>query len=244
MTTLKQTLFWVSLVFATISQAKEVVLTTQDDFKLKAEYFSPEKSQKKGVLLLHQCNLNRSMYDDLGAKLARRGIHALSLDFRSYGGSIDEATDPVNIRKNPKAKRREIYQAIRMHWPNDTLDAYNFLKDKVGTDGKIGVVGASCGGAQGLTLALENNISAISFFSSYLEDKDIQTYQGCITKIPAFIIAAEKDGVFSNAQKLFEEAEHVDTKFTAYKGDGHGYPLFSQDPTLTNVIVEWFDTQL
>jgi hypothetical protein len=42
-------------------------------------------------------------------------------------------------------------------------------------------------------------------------------------------------------QKTFEEAEHADTKFVAYKGDG---PLLSQDPSLTNVIVEWFDTQL
>ena len=85
---------------ATASQATELTLTTDQGFELKVDYYKPEKPEERAVLLLHQCNINRTMYNDIGRDLSLRGMHALSLDFRGFGESIDEDTDIKKYGRN------------------------------------------------------------------------------------------------------------------------------------------------
>ena len=63
-----------------------VDLAATDGTKLKATFFSAGKPGP-GVLLLHQCNLQRKGWDDLAAQLATAGISVLTLDYRGYGES-------------------------------------------------------------------------------------------------------------------------------------------------------------
>lgn len=71
------------LSITTEIDAKELTLTTKDKFTLYADYFAPAKPDTKGVLMLHQCNGEHSMYQAIGKRLANKGVHALSLDFRA-----------------------------------------------------------------------------------------------------------------------------------------------------------------
>src|SRR5918997_783355 len=57
-------------------QARHVDIRTPDGTILKASYFSPGKPGP-GVLLLHQCRLDRHAWDRLDADLARPGMHVL-----------------------------------------------------------------------------------------------------------------------------------------------------------------------
>src|ERR1700746_1858115 len=58
-----------------------VDLTAADGTKLKATYFAAAKPGP-GVLLLHQCNRQRKVWDGLAQQLAAVGINVLTLDYR------------------------------------------------------------------------------------------------------------------------------------------------------------------
>ena len=85
--------------FTLTSNADELTLTTEKGFELKASYYQSHKTSNRAVLLLHQCNYNRTMYNDIGKELAKQGIHALSLDFRGFGESTNEEFNVVGKRK-------------------------------------------------------------------------------------------------------------------------------------------------
>ncbi|HBY87916.1 MAG TPA: alpha/beta hydrolase [Colwellia sp.] len=243
------TLSFASLLFTANSFAAEITLTTPDNFALKADYYpsknNTQSADNRAVLMLHQCNYNRTMYDNIGEQLAQQSIHALSLDFRGFGQSINSEFNVAEVRKLPQAERREAWSNMSSHWPKDVQLAFDYLKGKVGDNGKIGIIGASCGGSQAITLAEKENISAISFFSSSQGDDNIARYGKTLVDTPTLIIASEDDGrTYTSAQQLFSTANHPDSKMISYKGNMHGYPLLDSDNALENIIVTWFASEL
>ena len=239
----------VSLLATINCFAAEITLTTPDDFSLKADYYqgvnTEKSSNNRAVLMLHQCNYNRSMYDTMGQQFSEQGIHALSLDFRGFGESINAEFNVEKLSKLPQEERRKQWQIMSKNWPSDVKIAYDYLRSKITKEGSIGVIGASCGGSQAITLAEKEAVAAISFFSSGQRDENIARYKSSLAKKPTLIIAAEGDGrTFTSAQQLFTTAKHPKTKMISFKGSDHGYPLFDVDKHLNNTIVNWFDTQL
>jgi len=242
-----------SLLISVTAFATEVTLTTADNFPLKADYYQaknkPQNKANRAVLMLHQCNYNRSMYNNIGELLAQRGVHALSLDFRGFGESVSEEYSVAKVRQLPQEQRRVAWTDMSAHWPADVQLAFDYLHGKVTKGGevaiKIGIIGASCGGSQAITLAEKEEISVISFFSSSQNDKNIARYTKTLAEKPSLIIASEGDGrTFTSAQQLFTTAKHSNSKMISYKGSMHGYPLLDRDKNLAENIVEWFDNNL
>ncbi|KZN64972.1 alpha/beta hydrolase [Pseudoalteromonas luteoviolacea] len=230
---------------ASTSAHANIQLTAKDGFAIKGEYFSSPSTSKGAVLMLHQCNYNQSMYNRIGKLLANNHIHALSIDFRGFGESKSVKYDVSNMSTLSTERRRKVWQDMSAHWPSDVQIAYDFLRKKVGAQGKIGVIGASCGGSQAIELGINNQIAAISFFSSAQSEKNIKKYTASLSNTPTLIIAADEDGrTYTSAQSLFIEAQHRNSKFLAYKGKEHGYPLLDKDSNLTDAIVTWFSHQI
>ena len=233
------------LALAGSSQANELTLTTNKGFELAASYYQSNKTSDRAVLLLHQCNYNRTMYNDIGQQLSDKGIHALSLDFRGYGDSAKGKFTPETFEALSDEETNTAWKAMVSYWPSDVQLAYNYLKTKLSGKGKIAVVGASCGGSQAITLAEKNPISAIGFFSSGQGEKNIVRYKDTLADKPTLIIASEKDTTtYESAQKLFTTSTNKRSKFIAYKGTEHGYPLLASDTMLGSYIVSWLDNQL
>jgi len=226
------------------SQATDITLTTKDNFELKTSFYQAKTTDNRAVLLLHQCNYNRTMYNNIGQQLANKGIHALSLDFRGFGESINDKFDVKKVQKLPENKRRSAWQKMATNWPSDVQQAHDFLKNKL-TGGIVGVIGASCGGGQAITLAEANPVTAISFFSSGQNEENINRYKASLANKPTFIIAAEDDTfTYNSAKQLFTETKNINSKLVAYKGSDHGFPLLDKDTQLANSLVNWFDKQL
>src|SRR5215470_14689175 len=76
-------------------------LTASDGIKLKATYFSADKPGP-GVLLLHQCNRQRKVWDELGQQLAAAGINVLTMDYRGYGESEGPRFDALPAEEVPR----------------------------------------------------------------------------------------------------------------------------------------------
>lgn len=233
------------LAMSLSAHAADITLKAKDGFALKADYYKSEKQSKRAVLMLHQCNYNRSMYNDIGQKLADKGIHALSLDFRGYGESVNAEFSFEKIQDLPREKRREEWRKMARNWPTDVQQAYDYLVKKVSDKGSVGVIGASCGGSQAITLAENNPIKTISFFSSGQREQNIERYKKQLADKATLIIAAQEDGnTFVSAQKLFETTTNTDSRLISYKGAEHGYPLLDSDQNLADTIAAWFEQQL
>ena len=233
------------LAISSVACAQKVTLATQDKFPLIGEYFQPKAPTDKAVLMLHQCNYNRTMYDEIGKNLAEKGIHALSIDFRSYGESVKGQMDQKHIRALPESDRDKVWDTLWETWQQDTQVAYALLQSKFKGKGTIGIIGASCGGSQGLALMEKKDVKAMSYFSSGQNEERIARYKKQFTDMPTLIIAAKDDGfTYLSAQKLFELATNPNSKLIAYSAGGHGYPLLAKDPSLAGQIATWFSEQL
>ena len=59
------------------AQSVDVDLEATDGVTLKATYHSPGRPGP-GMLLIHQCNMDRSSWDGISSALVESGVHAVS----------------------------------------------------------------------------------------------------------------------------------------------------------------------
>ena len=87
-----------------VSSPRVVSLHAPDGTELKGNYFASSKPGP-GVLLLHQCNQQRKLWDVLGERLASSGINVLTFDHRGFGESggtpHDKLTPQGGLSKDP-----------------------------------------------------------------------------------------------------------------------------------------------
>jgi dienelactone hydrolase len=221
-----------------VSASEEVTLTGEDGFRLRATFY-PASKPGPSVLLLHQCNRDRGAYAKLAPALAAAGIHVLTLDFRGFGES-------------KSAEVTGFQEASERLWPlfaNDVDAALSYLASRPGVDrGRIGILGASCGGSQALLAASRStDVRALVFLSSslpWLREEEIASFEAG-RPIPVLCIAGEEDrGTYERTKRIFQSSRSPDTRMILYKGNAHGVALFDQDPSLIRTIVDWFDARL
>ena len=95
-----------------------VGLHASDGTLLKGTYLASGKPGP-GVLLLHQCNQQRKLWDVLGERLASSGINVLTFDYRGYGESGGTPHDKLTPEEENKVQT-EI-------WPGDIEIAFQHL---------------------------------------------------------------------------------------------------------------------
>lgn len=229
------------IVFVTAAgaESREVEVRGAGGFPLAGTFFSA-KSEGPAILLLHQCNGDRSGYDDLGAQLSKAGYHVLSIDFRGFGESKGKGRN-VDFR----TQRNEI-------WPlfsSDVDAAFEFVTKQKGVDGsRIGVLGASCGGTQAAELSLRRpEVKAIVLLSSslpWMSEEQIIAFEAT-SAVPVLCIASDGDRTTADvARKVFGKSKNPGSRLIFYKGSLHGAPLFEQDDSLEGQIVSWFRQNL
>src|SRR2546421_5024358 len=104
------------------SAPRVVELKASDGTVLKASYFAAAKPGP-GVLLLHQFNRTRKVWDDLAGQLAAAGINTLTLDMRGFGES--GGTPNTKLTDAERAK-------VRMMRPSDIDTAFQYLVSQPG----------------------------------------------------------------------------------------------------------------
>src|SRR5882672_12172558 len=138
------------LVFATcvalpLPAPRIVDLTAGDGTVLKATYFASDKPGP-AVLLLHQCDAQRKLWDVLGERMAASGISVLTLDYRGFGESGGARYDKMTGQERQKVTTEL--------WPADIEMAYAYLLKQPEVQGaRIGGGGASCGVNSSIQLA-------------------------------------------------------------------------------------------
>lgn len=78
------------LAVALANGPMNVDIKSADGLVLKGTYYSPGKAGP-GIVLFHQCDGTRHVWDPFAIALAEAGLHVLTFDQRGYGESAGAA---------------------------------------------------------------------------------------------------------------------------------------------------------
>ena len=217
--------------------SRTVDLTALDGVNLKASFF-PAAAPGPGVLLLHQCNRQRRVWDGLAEQLAAAGINVLTVDNRGFGESggvrFDQATPQQAMELQAK-------------WPGDFDVALQYLKSRPGVKADvIGVGGASCGVNNSVQTARRHQeVKSLVLLSGNTDINGREFLRK--SNLPAFFALADDDEFKPTVlalQWLYSLTSTPQKKFLRYKTGGHGADIFPVHPDLPAAITDWFVTTL
>ena len=213
-----------------------VDLETEDGLSLKASYISPAR-KGPAMLLLHQCNQDRSSWAEIGKQLHDAGIHVLTLDLRGFGDSEGDGL-----------KGDDGFPGFLARSQSDVDLAFDYL---VGQDlvdkGRVGVGGASCGAMLSAELATRRDVRALMLLSGPPSDAAV-AYIGASPDLAVFAAAATEDvitpGVYALLKRAVALSPHPKSTAKIFSGSEHGTPLFGKHDELEPTLIAWLTQAL
>jgi pimeloyl-ACP methyl ester carboxylesterase len=240
--------------------AHVVDLKASDGTVLKATYFAAAKPGP-GVLLLHQVNRQRRVWDELAGQLAASGINTLTLDMRGHGESGGTPFD--------KLTKTEVAQHWR-GWPADVDAAFQYLVSQPGV--KRDVIGFAGAGLLGVDNSVEaarrhpDEVKSLVLLSGETFHDGLQFLRQA-SQLPGLFVVADDDEYPPTAEAmelLYITSSNPSKRFVHYSAardapwlwyepidvgkvpatGSHGTDLFKVHPELPGIILDWFVTTL
>ena len=193
-------------------------------------------SSGPAVLLLHQCDEQRTVWDPLGTRLAASGVTALAIDYRGYG----ESGGPGHATLT----NDQLTEMMTKTWPADIDTAFAFLSRQAGvTTDRMGAGGGSCGVNNAVQLARRHsNIRALALLAGPT-DRDGRLFLGGPTAPPVFAAAAADDryAPFVQIMSWLEGvSQRPESRLAQYLDGGHAAIMFRTHPDLAETMAQWF----
>ncbi len=216
-----------------------VDIRASDGVVLKGTLFSAA-SAGPAVLLLHQCDDRRTVWDPLGPRLAAAGITALAIDFRGYGDSGGPPHDSL-----PNA---ELGAAQINVWPGDVDAAFAFLASQPGVDAaRMAAAGGSCAVSQAIELARRHaTVKALALLAGPAT-RDERQFLETAAAPPVFAAAAADDRYddFVQVMRWIEGGSpRAESRLAQYPDGGHAAVVFKAHPDLASDLAQWFGAVL
>lgn len=214
-----------------------VTVKAADGTNLVGTYFNPGRPGP-ALLLLHQCNQDRTGWLAFGATAAARGYHVLTYDYRGYG----ESGGPRHDTLSDEERRRMGTET----WPGDVDAAFEFLLSRPGVDrARVGAAGASCGGGQAVFFARRHPQVRTIVLLSGGTAREPREFVASTPTLPVLGVASLDDGpVVAQMRAVTGMSEHPGTRFVEYRTAGHGTDMFRVEPGLEPLMLDWFDTHV
>jgi dienelactone hydrolase len=212
-----------------------VALKAPDGITLKATYYSPGAAGP-GILLLHQCNRDRSAWAAFAKAAAGRGFHVLTVDYRGFGESEGQ-------RQEAPAEQQAI---VRDKWPGDVDTAFAWLQAQPGVDkDRIGAAGASCGVNQSVQLARRHpEVRTVALLSGGVTPEG-REYLGKTPSLSVLASASQDDGdTVASMRWILGWSRNPDNTFIEFQAAGHGTDMFAVEKSLEPKLLAWFDARL
>ena len=217
------------------ADSREVTFSAADGFTLKGTVHSPGRGGP-GILLLHQCNADRRIYDDLGTMLSTAGYTVLAVDFRGFGGSKG------GVYTDFASQRQKITELM----PGDVDAALTFLTSQRTVNPRaLGVVAGSCGVNQAIQAARRHEQIRTLVLLSGGTDADGEAHIKNAASLPVLGIASEEDtNAAASIRKVVGVSTHQSSRVEMLKDAGHAASMFAKQPELQADIVIWFRANL
>ncbi|PYU21623.1 MAG: hypothetical protein DMG32_20070 [Acidobacteria bacterium] len=217
------------------AEKQDVTFRAADGFTLKGTFYSAQKPGP-GLLLLHQCDGNRLLYDHLATMLNTAGYNVLAFDFRGFGGSqAGEYTDSA-------AQRQKIMDQM----PGDVDAALSFLTSQSTVNPRaLGIVAADCAVNQAVHAARRHPAIRTLVLLSGGTDAEGEAYIKDSPKVPILGVASDEDSAAAAAtKKLVALSTNSDSQLEMFTNAGHAASIFVKQPDLEPDIVIWFISNL
>ena len=214
-----------------------VTLKAPDGLTLKATYYSPGKPGP-GLVLLHQCNRDRSAWASFATDASARGYHVMAMDYRGYGESEGQRYDSI-----PAAEQGAV---VAEKWPGDVDSAFAWLITQPGVDkDRIGAAGASCGVGQSVDLARRHpEVKTVMLLSGGVRPES-REYLRNSPWLPVLASASHDDGnAVEQMQWILGWSRNPQNRMVEYKSAGHGTDMFAVEKGLQPLMLEWLDAHL
>ena len=223
-------------VFA-FASSTDVDLKAADGTQLKATYTSPGQPGP-GMLLIHQCNMDRTSWLGITEQLTAAGVHVLTMDLRGFGDSQGEGMQGEGG-----------FPSFMQKASTDVDMAYQYLLEQTGVDGaRTAIGGASCGAMLTASLAARQPaVKALMLLSGPPSDEAVANI-ATTPELAVFAAAASEDtitpGVADRLQATVKGSQHPSSVAKVYKGSEHGLPMFGKNPDLEPALIAWLTQQL
>jgi len=240
--------------------ARVVDLKASDGTILKASYFAAAKPGP-GVLLLHQINRQRKVWDELAGQLAAAGINTLTLDMRGFGESGGTPYDKLTDAQVAKTRRESL---------GDIDPAFQYLVSQPGV--KRDVIGVGGAGSLGVDRSVEvarqhaAEVKSLVLLSGETFLPGLQFLRQA-SQLPGLFVVDDNDEYPPTVEAmhlLYSMASNPGKKFVHYSAahdapwlwyepvdvgkvpanGAHGTDMFEVHPELPGIIVDWFVTTL
>jgi dienelactone hydrolase len=217
------------------AEQKEISFTAADGFRLQATFHSAEKGGP-GILLLHQCNADRGIYNQLATMLNAAGYNVLAFDFRGFGGSRSGAYTDFAAQR----------QSIIDRMAGDVDAALQFLTSQSTVNARaLGVVGGSCGVNQAVHASRRHPEIRTLVLLSGGTDAEGEAHVKSSPNLPILGAASEEDANAAAAiRKIVGLSTNRDSRVEMFKDAGHAASMFAKQPDLEADIVIWFRANL
>lgn len=223
------------LTTAARAEQRDVSFTAADGFRLQGTFHSADKGGP-GILLLHQCNADRRIYDQLAAMLNTAGYNVLAFDFRGFGGSR------AGEYKDFTAQRQNILDSM----PGDVDSALTFLTSQGTVNNRaLGVVGGSCGVNEAVQASRRHPEIRTIVLLSGGTDTDGEAHIRSSPGIPILGAASEEDTNAAAAiRRIVGLSTNRDSRVEMFRDAGHAASMFAKQLDLEADIVIWFRANL
>lgn len=201
-------------------QEVNIDILAHDSVKLKATYYTSDKPGP-GMLLLHQCNMDRKSWKQLATTLVQLGIHVLTFDYRGYG-----ETPSVGGYEHLS---KDIDSALTMLMAQQKVDKIN-----------IGVGGASCGVNNAIGLAKRSNkIKALMLLSGPTTEAGLHYLRNNPQLAIFGAASSEEDFAVTSIKEMVATSTNPASTMKVLNNAGHGTPMFTKDSTLLQSVADW-----
>ena len=219
------------------AQTKDVDIKAPDGITLKGTYYPASAKSAPGILLLHQCNMDRHAWDRLAGDLNKAGFNVLTFDFRGFGQSGGDHFNGDFSKLQP---------VMQQKWPGDVEAAYSWLTSQPGVNKTImGAGGASCGVTQAGDLAERHpEVKALLLMSGQVSPK-AKIHLEATPALAVFGIASADDtGPASGIKAALAASRSPQKQLRIEPGKLHGVPIFDRYRALEPEVVRWFKARL
>jgi len=215
----------------------DVDLQAADGTTLKATYMSPGEPGP-AMLLIHQCNMDRTSWSGIASQLVDAGVHVLTMDLRGFGES-----GGAGIREAGG------FPPFLQTASGDVDMAFDYLSKQEGVDSsRMAAGGASCGAMLTADLASRRDaVKALMLLSGPPSDEAI-AHMAATPGLAVFTAGATGDtitpGVAERLKGAADGSKHPNSTAKVYDGPEHGLPMFAKNADLEPALVSWLKNEL
>ncbi|HKZ01660.1 MAG TPA: dienelactone hydrolase family protein, partial [Pyrinomonadaceae bacterium] len=230
---------WLIEQLNTLGDSQEISFTTEDGWIISADLVRPiREGHSPAVVLVHSSVTDRHMYHTLVEKLVEQGFIVLNIDFRGRGKSRNKG-NWLELRLKAPEGVAEIDRGYL-----DVKAAVDYLRSRDDV-GSIGVVGTVIGARYALLSAAKDQrittvVSVIGYVPNEAENEELNA-----NKVPVlYILSRDLVPVTQAMTALYQNTVRQGSKLVELAGGTYGYGVFTLNPQLVPMIVDWMKRQL